>query len=133
MITLTGFSEEIKKLSKEDLQYLSKDELIETVLYTQDKYIDAIKSYMAMKGISDTQDIIINKLEKSLKHTNIPKFGVGLGILAGLDQDLEADVYTGIRMRFYFWDARFSFDPELYVKIYDRLGGGLGLGFSINF
>ncbi len=108
---------------------LSEDDKWESYKIAYQSYNDLYKLYQNM---STRETTLINDLEKSneLLKKKFVKYGIGLFVLGGLTQELRADVYTGINFDFFFLNGRVAISPMLAVKIYDKLGGSLGISFK---
>jgi len=61
-----------------------------------------------------------------------PKFGFDIGAGIGVDNTLMIDtqIKSGL---YFFFDKRFFINPEIYVKPYKNIGGGLSLSIGVLF
>lgn len=73
------------------------------------------------------------KTNKALKNIYKIKHGLSMFALAGIDRDLEFDLYTGITYRRYMFNGRFFVGGGVAVKLYDEIGIGITLEIGINF
>jgi hypothetical protein len=125
-------SKNIEKLTKEEIynfayQYYKQCVRLEKEL---NRLINEIETEIK---ISEDKDRIIKEYESVLnKYEKLKsKYGLGLSIYGGLTQELRAESIVSLDVYFYFLNVAFL--PGIYVKIYDTLGGGIKLGFVINF
>jgi len=74
----------------------------------------------------------LEKTNKALKSIYYIKHGLSLFALAGIDRELEIDVYTGIIYRRYLFKGRFFIGGGAAIKLYDEIGvsGLFELGFT---
>lgn len=100
----------------------------------RNQYFNVLEQYHSIQSLNNEKDDILYSYEKIIKKLNRKnKFGFGFDLYGGLTQELRADVFTSLNFYFYFLEGRVCFAPGGYVKIYDKLGGGLKVGFNFNF
>ena len=101
--------------------YKAKYELQKTL------YDDVLKEYNDMSiEYKKTNDFL-----KSYKPF-YPKFGFDIGAGIGVDNTLMIDtqIKSGL---YFFFGKRFFINPEIYVKPYKNIGGGLSLSIGVLF
>jgi len=145
LITLQINSQEINPLPKtppQNLDNLSKEEIYNCAYeyYLQCEKLlnelnNAIENTEHEIKISEEKDNIILEYEKLIakykKAQN--KYGIGLSAYVGLTKELRVDSFVSCDIYFHFFNNHVSLVPGFYVKIYDKIGGGLKLGLAVNF
>jgi hypothetical protein len=135
-------STEIKKLAKEVPENLTKEEIYECayeyyeiILELQVQIYNLLEAIENKDNISKDKDDLIIEYEKIIEKYKkmTKKYGFGINVNGGLNQELRADCFVNVSVKFYFLNGRICLEPGVYVKMYDNLGGGLSFGFSVNF
>lgn len=130
-------AKEVKEIPKEVPDWWYKLSPAEMYGYYYKAYFLARELYYDNMVKIDLLSVVKIQLEDSIKVVNLLKkdwkFGLGLSVHAGLNQELRTDVFTTMNFYVNFLRGRVMLNPSLYVKIYDCLGGGLGIGFIVNF
>jgi hypothetical protein len=85
------------------------------------------------KTLSFNFDAQNKKFEEYRLLTKPKKWGVGIYGFAGVDMKLAVFAGIGNDYYLYFWNERIELVLGYYVKLYDNVGGGLKLGFVVNF
>jgi hypothetical protein len=150
-IFLNIFTFMIKKNSETKLTKANDEKLIELKyeIESREKEIEKLKSNPKIKieekvviqeKIIEKDTEIIKDLHFRLDETNeklknrfIPKHGLSLFTMAGLDNQLNIDLYIGVTYRKYWFDSRFYVGGGVAVKPYKNIGGAAILEIGLTF
>jgi hypothetical protein len=144
---LLVFTVFFNKKNETKLTRVNDEKIIELKyeLQSRKKEIEKLKSLpieervIIQEAIIEKDTEIINDLTFRLNETNeklknrfIVKHGLNIFALAGLDNDLNIDIYIGVTYRRYFLDGRLFVGGGLAVKPYKNIGGAalLEIGFT---
>jgi hypothetical protein len=90
-------------------------------------------AYVQYRELYNRARLRENLLADDLSRKWFPRYAIGLGILAGVDNTLDVDIYTVLKFKKYFLEGRTFIDIEGGIKVYKAIGGCiyLGLGFCL--
>jgi hypothetical protein len=82
--------------------------------------------------LEDAKETIIAQ-KKVIDKRFIPKWGFSVNTSLGLDYQLEKDFIVESQFYIFFLKGRLILTPSAYIKFFDNIGGGVGIGLGITF